>query len=48
MEASLKRIGIIGSGAVGCYFGAKMGMAGAEVRFLMRGDLDAVRGGGRS
>jgi 2-dehydropantoate 2-reductase len=40
------RIGIIGSGAVGLYYGAKMALAGAEVRFLMRGDLAAVRARG--
>jgi 2-dehydropantoate 2-reductase len=43
MAAPFPRIGIVGSGAVGCYYGARMGLAGAEVRFLMRGDLEAVR-----
>jgi 2-dehydropantoate 2-reductase len=33
----------VGSGAVGTFFGARLALAGAEVRFLMRGDLDAVR-----
>jgi 2-dehydropantoate 2-reductase len=43
MAAPFSRIGIVGSGAVGCYYGARLGIAGADVRFLMRGDLDAVR-----
>jgi 2-dehydropantoate 2-reductase len=43
MALTFPRIGIIGSGAVGTYFGARMALAGAGVRFLMRGDLDAVR-----
>jgi 2-dehydropantoate 2-reductase len=46
MAAPFPRIGIVGSGAVGCYFGARMALAGASVRFLMRGDLDAVRSRG--
>jgi 2-dehydropantoate 2-reductase len=36
----------VGSGAVGTYYGARMALAGAEVRFLMRGDLAAVRSRG--
>src|SRR5258707_15269068 len=37
------RIGIIGSGAVGTYYGAKLAHAGSDVHFLMRGDLSDVR-----
>jgi 2-dehydropantoate 2-reductase len=37
------RIGIIGSGAVGTYYGAKLAHAGSDVHFLMRGDLTEVR-----
>jgi 2-dehydropantoate 2-reductase len=37
------RIGIIGSGAVGTYYGAKLAHAGSDVHFLMRGDLADVR-----
>ncbi len=36
----------MGSGAVGTYYGARMALAGAGVRFLMRGDLEAVRARG--
>jgi len=46
MAASFPRIGIVGSGAVGTYYGARMALAGAQVRFLMRGDLAAVRARG--
>ena len=35
-------IAIIGSGAVGSYYGARLAKAGHAVHFLMRGDFDAV------
>jgi 2-dehydropantoate 2-reductase len=37
------RIGIVGSGAIGTYYGAKLAHAGSDVHFLMRGDLGDVR-----
>ena len=37
------KIGIIGSGAVGTYYGAKLAHAGSNVHFLIRGDLTDVR-----
>jgi 2-dehydropantoate 2-reductase len=37
------KIGIIGSGAIGTYYGAKLVHAGADVHFLMRGNLTEVR-----
>ena len=37
------RIAIIGSGSVGCLYGARLARCGHDVRFLMRRDLDAVR-----
>jgi 2-dehydropantoate 2-reductase len=46
MASPFARIGIVGSGAVGTYFGARMALAGSDVRFLMRGDLAAVRARG--
>jgi 2-dehydropantoate 2-reductase len=46
MSVPFPRIGIIGSGAIGTYFGARLALAGAEVRFLMRGDLGAVQARG--
>src|SRR5882757_3907178 len=39
-------IAIVGSGALGIYYGARLALAGADVRFLMRGDLATVRARG--
>jgi 2-dehydropantoate 2-reductase len=36
-------VAVIGSGAVGCYYGALLARAGHDVRFLMRRDLETVR-----
>jgi 2-dehydropantoate 2-reductase len=36
-------IAVIGSGAVGCYYGGLLARAGHDVRFLMRRDLRRVR-----
>ncbi len=41
-----KRIAVVGSGAVGCYYGGMLAHGGHDVRFLMRSDLDAVRRNG--
>ncbi len=41
-----RRIAIVGSGAVGCYYGGALARAGFDVRFLMRSDLEAVRRAG--
>lgn len=40
------RIGIIGAGALGAYYGACLSRAGHDVHFLMRGDYEAVRARG--
>jgi 2-dehydropantoate 2-reductase len=37
------RIAVVGSGAIGSYYGAKLAHAGSDVHFLMRGDLGDVR-----
>lgn len=37
------KIAIVGSGAVGSYYGARLAHTGANVHFLMRSDLAAVR-----
>ena len=37
---------IIGSGAIGIYYGARLAAAGHDVRFLVRSDADAVRAHG--
>jgi 2-dehydropantoate 2-reductase len=40
------KIAVIGSGSVGCFYGAKLAQSGHDVRFLMRRDLEAVRRSG--
>lgn len=40
---SAMRIAVIGSGAVGSFYGARLARCGHEVNFLMRRDLAAVR-----
>lgn len=42
-EGEQMRIAIVGSGAVGCYYGAHLVKSGADVHFLMRSDLEHVR-----
>ncbi|MCC7365752.1 MAG: 2-dehydropantoate 2-reductase [Dehalococcoidia bacterium] len=42
----MAKIAVIGSGAVGCYYGGLLARAGHDVRFLMRRDLAAVRASG--
>jgi 2-dehydropantoate 2-reductase len=36
-------VAIVGSGAIGTYYGAKLALSGVNVRFLMRGDLAHVQ-----
>ncbi len=38
-----QRVAVIGAGAVGAYYGARLAQAGHDVHFLMRRDLAAVR-----
>jgi 2-dehydropantoate 2-reductase len=40
------RIAVVGSGAIGLYYGGKLAHAGHDVHFLIRGDLDEVRRNG--
>ena len=42
----MSRVAVIGAGAVGCYYGARLAEAGHEVHFLMRRDYDAVAASG--
>ena len=37
------RIAVVGSGAIGCYYGGKLAASGQDIHFLMRSDLEAVR-----
>lgn len=41
-----RRVAIVGAGAIGMYYGARLALAGCEVSFLMRSDLAAVRARG--
>ena len=41
-----QRVAVIGAGAVGSYYGARLAEGGHEVRFLFRRDYEAVRSGG--
>jgi len=41
-----RRVAVIGAGAVGSYYGARLAEAGRDVTFLMRRDLEAVRARG--
>ena len=40
---STMKIGVVGCGAVGSYYGAQLGRTDAEVWFLLRSDYDVVR-----
>ncbi|MEX2446273.1 MAG: 2-dehydropantoate 2-reductase [Dehalococcoidia bacterium] len=44
----MSRVAVIGAGAVGCYYGARLAEAGHDVCFLMRSDYDAVARDGLS
>jgi 2-dehydropantoate 2-reductase len=46
LSAPFASIGVVGSGAIGLYYGTRLAQAGADVRFLLRGDLEAVRARG--
>lgn len=37
------RVGVVGSGAVGLYYGARLQRSGEEVHFLVRSDLEEIR-----
>jgi 2-dehydropantoate 2-reductase len=37
------KIAVVGCGAVGSYYGARLGRAGREIHFLLRSDYDVVR-----
>lgn len=42
MSWDFKSVAIVGSGAIGLYYGARLAQAGHDVRFLMRSDYDDV------
>lgn len=43
MERAIQKIAIVGAGAIGGYYGARLALAGVDVRFLVRRDLAHVR-----
>ena len=45
-EMRPQRVAIVGAGAVGSYYGARLAQAGHDVHFLMRRDYEAVSSGG--
>lgn len=46
MSWNYQSTAIVGSGAIGLYYGARLAAAGEDVRFLVRADADAIRDGG--
>lgn len=42
----MSSLAIVGAGAIGSYYGARLALAGSDVRFLLRGDLEQVRAHG--
>jgi len=47
MKRTVLRIAVMGAGAVGGYFGARLAAAGQEVAFVARGNhLEAMKGHG--
>ena len=42
-QSSPVKIAVVGSGAVGCYYGGMLASTGCDVHFLMRSDLDVVK-----
>lgn len=45
-EKKTRRIAIIGAGAIGSYYGARLAQAGHDVRFLLRSDYEQVKAHG--
>ncbi len=41
-----RSIAMVGAGAIGGYYGVRLALTGRDVRFLFRGDLEAVRARG--
>jgi 2-dehydropantoate 2-reductase len=46
MDTPFSKIAVVGSGAIGLYYGIRLALGGADVRFLLRSDLEAVRARG--
>jgi 2-dehydropantoate 2-reductase len=46
MSWTFKSVAVVGSGAIGLYYGGRLAAAGEHVGFLMRSDYDAIKQGG--
>ena len=46
MSWTFQSVAVVGSGAIGLYYGGRLAAAGEDVRFLMRSDWDAISQGG--
>ncbi|MBC8126193.1 MAG: 2-dehydropantoate 2-reductase [Gloeobacteraceae cyanobacterium ES-bin-144] len=46
MSWTFKSVAVVGSGAVGLYYGGRLTAAGNDVRFLIRSDFDTISRGG--
>ena len=42
MSWTFQSVAVVGSGAIGLYYGGRLAQAGEDVRFLMRSDLDTI------
>ncbi|MEO5916454.1 MAG: 2-dehydropantoate 2-reductase [Luteolibacter sp.] len=42
MSWTFKSVAVVGSGAIGLYYGGRLAAAGEDVRFLVRSDFDAI------
>jgi 2-dehydropantoate 2-reductase len=43
---TFQSVAVVGSGAIGLYYGGRLAAAGEDVRFLMRGDFEGISKGG--
>ena len=46
MVWTFKSVAVVGSGAIGLYYGGRFAAAGEDVRFLLRADFEAISRGG--
>lgn len=46
MSRTFKSVAVVGSGAIGLYYGGRLAAAGEDVSFLMRSDYEAITAGG--
>lgn len=46
MSWDFKSVAVVGSGAIGLYYGSRLARSGKDVKFLARSDFEAIRGQG--